>query len=278
MKKRFLMCEPEKFSVSYVINPWMQSQVGKVDELKARNQWHQLYKQIRSKASISLMDDWSDSLPDLVFTANAAFVYKGVAFLSSFAKNERRSESELYAKALREEGYKIDSYFVDNKIDFEGARDALLSFDKKTLYLGYGHRSAKKCFDYLDQNTDKEIGQIMPLELVNPNFYHLDTCLCPLSKGFVMGYLGAFDKISQNVLLDSLGDKFISVSEKDANSFACNAVEYAPSSVVLNCASPHLVDTLKDNGFDVTQIDLSEFMKSGGSAKCLTLEIEPPRL
>ncbi len=272
------MCEPEKFSVSYVINPWMESQVGQVDELKARNQWHQLYKQIRSKASISLMDDWSDSLPDLVFTANAAFVYKGVAFLSSFAKNERKPESELYAKALREEGYQIDSYFVDNNIDFEGAGDALLSADKKTLYLGYGHRSDKKCFDYIDQNTDTDITQIIPLELVNPSFYHLDTCLCPLSKGFVMGYLGAFDKISQDVLLSSLDDKFISVSAEDAATFACNAVEYAPGSIVLNKSTPQLVSTLKDNGFDVTQIDLSEYMKSGGAAKCLTLEIEPPHL
>lgn len=278
MKKRFLMCEPEKFSVSYVINPWMESQVGQVDELKARNQWHELYKTIRSKASISLVDSWSDTLPDLVFTANAAFIYKGTAYLSSFAKDERKPESELYAKALSQEGYKIDTHFVDNNLNFEGAGDALLSADKKTLFLGYGHRSDKKCFDYLDQNLDNDIELVIPLKLTNPSFYHLDTCLCPLSNGFTLGYLGAFDAVSQEVLLSALGDKFISVSLADAQTFACNAVEYAPYSVALNKASSVLVSTLNKLGFSVNQLDLSEYMKSGGAAKCLTLELEPPRL
>jgi N-dimethylarginine dimethylaminohydrolase len=36
------------------------------------------------------------------------------------------------------------------------------------------------------------------------------------------------------------------------------------------------VKTLSRNGFEVVQTPLSEFMKAGGSAKCLTLRLDEP--
>lgn len=270
--KSFLMCEPRDFNVSYVINPWMEAQVGQVDKTLAHTQWNNLYRIISEKATVHTITE-QGGLPDLVFTANAAFLYKNVAYLSHFAFKERQPEAVLYAIALSKLGYQVNEHFLEKNIFFEGAGDALLSVDKKMLFLGYGHRSDKRCFDYLDQVLDQDLDYIAPLELVSPHFYHLDTCFCPLTDGHTLVHLPAFSSVSQDMLQAVLGDKLISVETEDAQVFACNAVEYADKCVVLNEASASLVAMLEERGFGVLQTPLTQYLKSGGAAKCLTLEI-----
>jgi N-dimethylarginine dimethylaminohydrolase len=46
--------------------------------------------------------------------------------------------------------------------------------------------------------------------------------------------------------------------------------------IVLNKASKALRSRLLVAGFKVNDVDLSEFLKAGGSAKCLTLKLTEP--
>jgi len=39
---RFLMCSPDHYDVDYVINPWMEGNIHKSSQEKARQQWQQL--------------------------------------------------------------------------------------------------------------------------------------------------------------------------------------------------------------------------------------------
>ena len=111
------------------------------------------------------------------------------------------------------------------------------------------------------------------LKLVDPRFYHLDTCFCPLSGGWLMYYPAAFDIASQEAIRAIAPvEKRIEVGEKDALSFACNAVEVA-GRVFLNACSDDLRSRLIDAGFTPVVTPLSEFMKAGGAAKCLTLHL-----
>jgi lysine-ketoglutarate reductase/saccharopine dehydrogenase-like protein (TIGR00300 family) len=49
-------------------------------------------------------------------------------------------------------------------------------------------------------------------------------------------------------------------------------------SVILNQASAGLRQQLQTRGYDVVETPLSEFLKAGGAAKCLTLRLDEPRL
>jgi N-dimethylarginine dimethylaminohydrolase len=51
-RPRVLMCPPEYFAVEYVINPWMEGQVGRTDHDRARRQWDQLYSAISSRTLV----------------------------------------------------------------------------------------------------------------------------------------------------------------------------------------------------------------------------------
>jgi len=67
-------------------------------------------------------------------------------------------------------------------------------------------------------------------------------------------------------------DKRIIVSEADALCFACNAINVGRT-IILNEVSRELSGQLKALGFDVVQVQLSEFLKAGGAAKCLVMKL-----
>jgi N-dimethylarginine dimethylaminohydrolase len=69
----------------------------------------------------------------------------------------------------------------------------------------------------------------------------------------------------------------IAVGADDAEAFACNAVNCGRQ-IIMNRASDTLVRALASHGYTVHQTPLSEFMKAGGSAKCLTLKLSEARM
>jgi N-dimethylarginine dimethylaminohydrolase len=155
---------------------------------------------------------------------------------------------------------------------FEGAGDALFCGD--TLFAGYRLRSDV----YGLQELGKRIGRrVIPLELVDPYYYHLDTCFCPLSAHEAIYYPPAFDDYGRRALAEHM-EQLIPVAEEEARSFACNAV-VVHSSVVTNTGCPQLHADLRLRGYNPLETPLSEFVKAGGSAKCLTLRLdgEDPR-
>jgi N-dimethylarginine dimethylaminohydrolase len=114
--------------------------------------------------------------------------------------------------------------------------------------------------------------EVLPMELVDPRFYHLDTCFCPLSSDVAIYYPGAFDDYGRSVLRDRIAT-LIEVSAEEAVSFSCNAVVVGRT-VILNEGAPKLARSLKDLGFAVRPQRFTEFIKAGGSAKCLTLRLD----
>jgi N-dimethylarginine dimethylaminohydrolase len=150
---------------------------------------------------------------------------------------------------------------------FEGAGDAL--FCGETLFAGYRFRSDVRGHQWVGERLGVEV---LPMELVDPRFYHLDTCFCPLAPDWALYYPGAFDEYGRSVLHDRIPN-LIEVVAEEAISFSCNAVVVGRT-VVLNQGAPKLADTLNRAGFAVRPLEFSEFIKSGGSAKCLTLRID----
>ncbi len=268
MVKTFLMCPPDKFEVSYVINPWMQDYVGKISKEVAVRQWNGLAEKLSKIANISLIPQ-IEGFPDMVFTANAGSVFKNKEFvLSNFKFNERKGEEFFFHKWFENNGYEVKE--MPSFIEFEGDGDCLRSKDG-VVWLGTGFRTSKDSLDHIFELSGK-VFHVEKLELVNPNFYHLDTCFCPLSGGEVIYFPEAFSASSNLKIKHRFGKKLIEVEAIDANNFACNAINVC-GDLILNKASEGLKRTLKKLNYNVIETDLTEFMKSGGSSKCLVLEL-----
>lgn len=264
------MCPPDHFQVDYVINPWMDGHTAMLDLSLARAQWQQLREAIGAHAEVVELEP-RRGLPDLVFTANAGFVYGRQAVPSHFMPHERRPEEPFLRAFFEAEGFEVR--VLPDNIAFEGAGDALIDRGGPWLWTGYGFRTEIEAHDYLRRWFDLEL---VSIRLVDPRFYHIDTCMCPLDGGYLLYHPPAFDAASRAEIERRVPrHKRLPVSAENAGHFACNAVNVGDQ-VFMNKAGPALVESLEACGFHVNQLPLSEFLKAGGSAKCLTLKLTEP--
>lgn len=271
MSDRYLMCTPEHFCVDYVINPWMQGNVAACSNDVARRQWQALAEAIGAVAEVDRLAGEA-GVPDMVFTANAGLVLGNTFVLSRFRHAERQPEEAYFETWFRRQGFNVVR--LAPALAFEGAGDALLDRGQQLLWLGHGHRSSAQCAPVLSGMLDIEVEA---LRLADARFYHLDTCLCPLEGGYLMYYPGAFDAASlERIRARVPAARRIEVEDADALDFACNAVN-SGRHVFLNRASRELAQRLASLGFILHQTPLGEFMKAGGSAKCLTLKLNEYR-
>lgn len=264
---RLLVCSPDYFGIEYEINPWMRVS-NTADLPRARAQWHDLMHELEHTIGLTLerMEPIA-GLPDMVFTANAGVLYGQRAVPSRFRHPERQREERYFEQWFRGHGYEV--VLLEQGLYFEGAGD-LLGFPD-IWFGGYRQRTDIRAYPRLSEIFSREI---IPLELVNPHFYHLDTCFCPLSGGELLYYPPAFDAYAQTVLSDRIPkDRRMIVPEAEALRFACNAV-CIDRHVVLPEGCPDTMRRLEERGYQPHAVALDEFMKAGGSAKCLTLALQ----
>ena len=260
----FLMCPPTFFQCDYVINPWMNGNVGNVDASLASIQWQALHDVLSDLANISLIEPKNGS-PDLVFTANAGLVVGQSAVVAKFAKKQRAAEEPIFREWFAKNNYSLTTPNL-RSFEFEGAGDCLEDAFGH-MWIGFGQRTNFK--------SAYAVANLFPnkfwhfLKLKNPKWYHLDTCFCPLSNGYCLYNPDAFDNLSE---FKQMGHMAIPVSDEDAEHFACNAI-CINNMIIANFMSDSLAHKLSNLGFNIVLLPLTEFIKAGGSAKCLTLRI-----
>ncbi|MGA7317491.1 MAG: arginine deiminase-related protein [Silvibacterium sp.] len=268
----FLMCPPTLYDVNYVINPWMEGNVHRSSREQAASQWEHLRRSLAEVAHVLLVEPQPGS-PDMVFTANAGLVRQGIVALSSFHHAERQGEEPHFRKWFSDSGFSICE--IPRDTPFEGEGDALFEADGGRLWAGHGLRTRESSHRYLTETWGVEV---LSLGLIDPRFYHLDTCFCPLSNGDLMYYPPALDQPSRSLIETHYSkSKRIAVDEADALRFACNAVNVGRT-ILLNEISNRLSAELQVRGFHVVQVKLSEFLKAGGAAKCLVLHLSEPSI
>jgi ornithine--oxo-acid transaminase len=243
----------------------MAGNVHTSSQKRATEQWHHLRNSLAQVANVELVEPQC-GVPDMVFTANAGLYHDGNVVLSHFFHSERQAEEKHFRRRFREAGFNIVD--LPKAIYFEGEGDALFSSEGSHLWAAYGYRTARESHQVLARILNVEV---VSLHLVDPRFYHLDTCFAPLSNDYLMYYPGAFDHASL-VSIESFysREKRIVVTENDAAHFACNVINVGRN-LFLNNVSRELAAQLGAMGFHVTPIALSEFIRAGGAAKCLVM-------
>jgi N-dimethylarginine dimethylaminohydrolase len=263
-KPRILMCRPDYYGIEYEINPWMSRSRGTTPE-RARQQWQGLHDAlVQLGVQVELMTP-QPGLPDLVFTANAGLMFRNRFFSSRFRHEVRARESPHFDAWFTAHNFRVEH--LPEGPFFEGAGDALFCGAK--LFAGYRIRSDVAGHQWLGQVLGK---QVLPLELVNPYFYHLDTCFCPVAPGAAIYYPEAFDSYGRKVLEMHI-PRLLAVAESDAKRFGCNAVVVGQTAIV-NAGCERLAGDLQSWGYRTVALELDEFLKAGGSAKCLTLRLD----
>jgi len=275
---RYLMCRPQYFAVTYRINPWMDPKTwadsGAELHVTAVRQWAGLYSALLGNgAGIELIEP-EPGLPDLVFTANAAVVLDRKVLLTRFRHAERQGEQPLLLagfKALQARGLIDEIVEMPEGAVLEGAGDCIWDRKRGLFWLGNGFRSEPAARPVIE----KQFGvPCVPLELADPNFYHLDTCFCALPSGDVIYYPAAFTSGALDCIHNHIAPvQRIALDRADASHFAANAVCLGGNIVMSSC-STMLRRRLEERGLKVVKAPLHAFLRSGGSACCLTLRLD----
>jgi arginine dihydrolase len=262
--RRFLMCSPIHYEVSYSINPWMQPEKPTDTEL-AIMQWERLRARLHGLGHrVDLIRPLPD-LPDMVFAANGATVVDGKVLSARFRHAERAAEGPAYVRWFREHGYATREALYIN----EGEGDYLVT--SKRILAGTGFRTDERSHIEAQEFFGRPV---VTLTLVDPRFYHLDMALAVLDDDEIMYYPEAFSARSRE-LLRELYPTAIRATRADAEVFGVNAVSDGRH-VVLAQQATGLVDQLRLAGFEPIGVDLSELLKAGGGAKCCVLELRDP--
>jgi N-dimethylarginine dimethylaminohydrolase len=277
-KPIILVVDPAHYDVHYVINPWMHPDEWQADPVGHQRQARASFEALRRALSeagalVETVPGVPDQ-PDMVFPANAAVVLDGRAIVARFACPERQGEEQPYLRALQ--GY-VDRGMLDEVSIFpdgcfqEGAGDAIWDLNRQLFWAGYGQRSVRGAINELEKFFGK---RVVPLELATPQFYHLDTCFCPLSGGEVFFYPPAFtDESLARIHALVPPEQRLEATREDAAAFCVNAVCLGRN-LIMARAPEHVREMLTGRGYKLTDIDLDPFILSGGGAYCMTLRLD----
>lgn len=260
---RLLMCAPDAYGLEYEINPWMSLADLPDVELAAR-QWAELRRTLGAAGAAIDLVAQAPNAPDMVFTANAGLVAGTCVLLSRFRYAQRQVEVGPLRAWFQSRGY--DVIEPPEGVNFEGEGDALFAGD--LVVAGYLKRSDIAAHRWVASALGVTV---LSVELVDPRWYHLDTAFFALTPKLVAYYPGAFDAYGRTVLEANF--EVIRVTEAEALQFACNSVVLGRH-VLMPAGCPALAAEVADRGFTAHPVEMSEFMKSGGAAKCLTLFLD----
>ncbi|TWD80364.1 N-dimethylarginine dimethylaminohydrolase [Kribbella amoyensis] len=261
--RRYLMVRPDHFRIDYVINPYMSTQDQPDPEL-TRKQWDALGQAIvDAGGEVEVLDQRPDS-PDMVYAMNLGLAtVDGRAMLSHMRFAPRRNESLTAAPWFTEHGFDLRRTGSDGVGPHFESGDAFVFGD--SLVVGYGPRTEADALKHLA--TEWGI-RVRGLRIAHEGMYHLDLPFCPVDSTHALVYPPAFDAASQAELAGIVPEPIV-LTDDEAFAFSGNSVVVGET-IIMPACSDRLRAILTGLGLRVVVLDLTEFHKGGGSARCLT--------
>ncbi|GIV34954.1 MAG: amidinotransferase [Chitinophagales bacterium] len=278
--RKVLMCAPDFFDIVDEKNVHMQGQIGHLDKQLAIRQWQSLLEVYQQWEKNGILEQVTvipgvEGLEDMVFTANQSFPYivdgKYTVVMSRMRHPSRQREVPYFRTFFKSIGYRIID--LSESVFFEGMGDLIPHYGRHLLYGGYGHRTDPGAYDEIARSLKVPI-VLLPLE--DPRFYHLDTCFIPADEHTVFLTTAAFSKTTLHGI-KKLFTHVVEIPEEEAaglfalNAHLVNDKKSGKKAAVLQQGTVVMKQKLAALGFEVWEVNTSEFIKSGGSCFCLKM-------
>lgn len=261
--KRVLMCNPLYFTVEHVYNPWMKP--GSVNTQKAIKQWNNLKKVYETLGITVEIIDQVKGIHDMVFSTDQGIVKGREVLLSNFRPLPRQPEREQYKVWFEKNGYKINELPKHHYLEGNGET----YFWNDMMFVGTGVRSDLEIPKFLRNFYDREV---LYVKIMDPAFFHLDVGFFPLNHETIFYYPPAYSPGTIQELKKRVPN-LVEFTKEEAYGFCANSV-VTDHHVIVQEGNPSFTQKLHNLGYRTIEIDLREFMKSGGGAHCLTNILE----
>jgi len=284
----FLLNFPFSYATGFANNPWMKDMEGdkrNPNFKRAAVQFLQLYQNISAEGLVYVLPTPQGAdLQDLLYTANLGIVLehlpdKNTVVISNFTSKPRRGETPVGVRFFQDMGYNVQV----SPAKFEGEAELKHLYDN--IYIGgYGIRSERETYDWMEQNFDMRIIKVREVE---PYLYHLDCSIFPITKENTLVCTELFTK--KEVAEMEKVTNVIQVTVDECFSGICNSVRLPNQ--VLNSSHIHdlkagtqdykyeiqknrkLEDIAANLAMEVSYFNLSEFHKSGALLSCMVMHL-----
>jgi N-dimethylarginine dimethylaminohydrolase len=227
------------------------------------------------------------SLPDLVFVANGGLslprLPESMIILPLMKYSQRKRELPYLKNMYDDLG--VRRIVFPGPAPFEGQAEIKWFKGGELAVAGYGHRSTKKTFEILDKLLGKiyrKAGvnppKILALPLESDDYYHLDVAMLEFGRRGMPAdecivHKRAFSEKSIARLKEFLGAHAVHVIDT-ADSFCLNSVVDGKNLITHKITDPKAKEVIEYiTGLKIREVDTREFEKSGGSVRCMTLDI-----
>jgi N-dimethylarginine dimethylaminohydrolase len=264
-----VMCAPTHYDVVDVKNPFMEGQAGKIDRRSALRQWQDLRRAFARAGATVFEVPAAAGCEDMVFCANPVLLGlddRGATTCipGRMTYPSRQPEVAALTAWSLARGYRIVELPAP-ETKFEGGGDALWHPGRRLLWGGHGWRTGAEIYPALAEALR---APVIAIELVDPRYYHLDTCLCLLDERTALVYPPAIAESGLRMIRRCF-DRVLEVDAAEAGAFACNAATFSGGTVIIDARAASTADRLRSLGYTVIEVDTGEFIKSGGSVYCM---------
>ena len=273
---RVLMADPSHFDVTYVINPHMADNVGNVDRDRAIRQWEAL----RPGLPRSGVGGGGAAHPGGAARSGVhrqpvvpdpAGVRSAPGHPVEHARPPAKARGTGGGAVVRGPGVGAAE---DRRREHplpRGWGDANWHPGRRLIYGGYGWRTTHNAYTDRHHLVD---APIVPLELVDVRLYHLDTCFSPLDESTAVICPEAFTPEALATLGRCFDRLIPSPIDEAIELLACNGHCPDGKHFIVQAGAHRTVSAVAAAGYEVIEVDTSEFLKSGGSVQCLKLMLD----
>lgn len=209
----------------------------------------------------------SETYPDSVFARDFGACLKDGYILGRFKHEYRKNERKAYEKKMKE--LNIPQLFKVHEGYFEGGDFFFL--DDNTIVIGLLERTNQIGYQEIKEHFKNQY-EVLFVES-NPKFLHLDMCFNLIDDHLALICKDAFD-ISFLQELQKRKIELIEVSKEDIFRHGLN-VQALGDKKVLALKKNHDINLqIKQKGYEVIELDITEILKCGGGIHCMTFPLK----
>jgi N-dimethylarginine dimethylaminohydrolase len=273
---------------TYEILPMQKGQNPYIDvtyqaahnETKITTQYHRVLAAFR-EILLGPLPPRTVHLPDIVFVANGGLslprLGRPLVVLPNMKYPQRKAELPSLREMFRILGIPTVEY--PGHEPFEGQAELKWFAGGRKCIGGYGHRATKAAFAELAAFFEKVYGkenapEMLLVKLISPRYYHLDVGMMENDDTKCMIHRGAVSKSSLAKICQFLGGEQNVCVVDTEDDFCLNAVIEGDRVITHKLTDPKMKKMIEDwTGRKVVECPTTEFERSGGSVRCMTLDI-----
>ncbi|WP_026689663.1 dimethylarginine dimethylaminohydrolase family protein [Alteribacter aurantiacus] len=261
--KQVAVCKPVHLAIREVINETQKKYEKEgLDVELAMKQHEDFTKEMETHGIDVVHLEPKEHFPEQVFTRDIGFTLGQTIFVAEMAQKVRQGEEDHLKDWLKKT--KVSYYnLLGDKI--EGG-DVII--DGQNIYIGVSDRTNERAIEHLQSLLPQYAVTSIPF----PHKYlHLDCIFNVLSPSDAIIYPGAMNEFDEEMITSRYD--CICVSSEEQFTLGTNVLSIGNKKVFSLPINKDVNKQLRERGYEVIEVDISEIIKSGGSFRCCTMPI-----